>query len=99
MVQKYSAMLLETCFLYLRQFVFFKNVSFFFFFFLRDRVSGGGAETEGDKGSKAGSAPHHIKSSEPNVGLELTNHHCHDMSWMSNVQTTEPLRHLKAVCI
>ena len=72
---------------------------FFLFFFLRDRVSGGGAETERDKGSKAGSAPHHTKSSEPNVGLELTNHHRHDMSWMSNVQPTKPLRHPKAVCI
>ena len=39
----------------------------------RDRVSWGGAEREGDTDSEAGSRPRAV-STEPDAGLELTNH-------------------------
>ena len=40
--------------------------------FERERVNRGGAEREGDTDSEAGSRPQAV-STEPDVGLELTN--------------------------
>ena len=48
------------------------------FIFERDRVSGGEAEREGDTESKAGSRLRAV-STEPDVGLELTNREI--MTW------------------
>ena len=47
-------------------------INFFQCLFLRDRVSWGGAEREGDTDSEAGSRPRAV-STEPDAGLELTN--------------------------
>ena len=51
-----------------------ENIFFFFFFsFLRDSMTEGEAEREGDTESEAGSRPQAV-STEPDLGLELTNH-------------------------
>ena len=49
-----------------------KKKNFFKVFFLRESMSGGGTEREGDTESKAGSRLRAV-STEPNTGLELMN--------------------------
>ena len=64
------------------QHFFFKNI-FLMFIFERERerqsASRGGAEREGDTESGAGSRLQAV-STEPDVGLELTNPQDHDLS-------------------
>ena len=56
----------------------------------RQSASWGGAETEGDTESKAGSRLPAV-STEPNAGLELTNYEI--MTWAEvNAELTEPPR-------
>ena len=74
--------LITLCYISSAEYESLKNMDYLQFFlnvclFLRERktqsVSGGGAEREGDTESEAGSRLRAV-STEPNAGLELTNH-------------------------
>ena len=52
----------------------FSSLRFFFFFVEKELELGRDRETDGDRGSEAGSTLIAADCSKPNVGLELTNH-------------------------